>query len=164
MKKEHRKYMRLGKTVRCNGKEYRLLEDVPEEGSRVKAVRYDNKRRYELLRAWSRNQVGLKEGEKEEMEGYEESLEIDSLEPADKIRFIDPNYNDLFILPDFGKVRIGDREYTAVYIDSCHLYLIGESGYPLCYHICQLAEWRERNGLSCGPVKEGGNKNEDIYA
>ncbi len=71
------------------------------------------------------------------------------------IRFIDSHYNDLFKVPDGGKVRVtyydGEvRDVTCRYIDEYHL----EFGYGSCnlFHICELAEKMENNGNKLEPI------------
>lgn len=153
MKKEDRKYMRFGKLVSLNGVTYKLYEDMSEEKETVKAVREENVGRYSRLRAWSQNSVGLTEEQRKEMEGYEEEIACDACEPANMIRFIDSHYHDLFKIRDLESVIVGDNKvYRAVYIDSTHMWMIGEKGWPNVYHICEFAEMRERNGLSVRPA------------
>ncbi|MCX4214662.1 hypothetical protein OSC41_11845 [Clostridioides difficile] len=67
------------------------------------------------------------------------------------IRFIDPNYKELFRIPDGGKIVIsyawGEKEErTCRFIDEYHT----EIGNNL-YHICQFAELMERNGHTYEP-------------
>ena len=71
--------------------------------------------------------------------------------PKDDIRFIDPQYNNLFWIPNGGKIVV-DRalhhdECTCRYIDEYHTYINGR-----CFHICQWAENLERNGSTCKPA------------
>ena len=76
------------------------------------------------------------------------------LKQAEKgIRFITPDYKELFRIPDGDKVRITQPDGTHIdrtcrYIDECHL----EVGNSL-YHICQLAEMMERNGNTIIPLR-----------
>ncbi|MBQ9899437.1 MAG: hypothetical protein IJM44_08320 [Ruminococcus sp.] len=73
------------------------------------------------------------------------------------IRFIDPQYNELFRIPDGDRVKIindvGDSfERTARYVDEYHV----ELGGSLCntiYHICELAERMEKNGCTVIPLR-----------
>lgn len=67
------------------------------------------------------------------------------------IRFIDSGYNELFRIPDGGKIVITSslgekKEYACRYIDECHT----EVGNNL-FHICQFAEWMERSGATYAP-------------
>ena len=76
------------------------------------------------------------------------------------IRFIDSGYNELFRIPDGGKVLLthsdGRTDICACrYIDSTHL----EFGKEL-YHSCQLAEVLERNGAVYAPE----NGTSDTYS
>lgn len=71
------------------------------------------------------------------------------------IRFIDSHYNNLFKVPDGGKVQVtyydGEvRDITCRYIDEYHL----EFGYGSCnlLHICELAEKMENNGNKIEPI------------
>lgn len=68
------------------------------------------------------------------------------------IRFLDSHYEDLFRIPDGGKVKIHyswneERVRSCRYIDDYHV----EIGNNL-YHICEFAELMERGGHSCEPV------------
>lgn len=69
------------------------------------------------------------------------------------IRFITPNYDELFRIPDGGTIRVEypDSVFSqkCEYIDDYHT-LIG--GTP--YHICQFAEILEKNGGRCIPEPE----------
>lgn len=67
------------------------------------------------------------------------------------IRFIDPEYKELFRIPDGGKIVItsewGEKtEHLCRYIDEYH----AEIGNNL-YHICEFAERIQKNGASCEP-------------
>lgn len=69
------------------------------------------------------------------------------------IRFITPDYKELFCVPDGDKIRITQSDGTHIdrtcrYIDEYHL----EVGNSL-YHICQLAELMERNGSTIIPLR-----------
>lgn len=69
------------------------------------------------------------------------------------IRFIDPNYKELFRIPDGGKITVtaswGEKsEHTCRYIDECHT----EIGRDL-FHICEFAERMEKNGATYEPIK-----------
>ena len=71
------------------------------------------------------------------------------------IRFIDPNYNTLFKVPDGGKIRItwpdGSKdEKVCRYIDEYHVE-IGNSSCNL-YHICEFAERMENNRAKVEPI------------
>ena len=69
------------------------------------------------------------------------------------IRFITPDYKEVFRIPDGDKIRItsswGEKsECTCRYIDDYHL----EVGNNL-YHICELAERMEQNGATITPLR-----------
>ena len=71
-----------------------------------------------------------------------------------EIRFITPDYKELFRIPDGGSIIVarpeGD-EYVGVckLLDETHVEINGE-----CYHICQFAELQERNGAIVTPDTE----------
>ena len=76
------------------------------------------------------------------------------------IRFIDSHYNDLFHIPDGGRIRItrGNGEELirqCKYIDGYHLSLHKEGDeYGNTFHICEFAEICERNGNTYEPIIE----------
>lgn len=70
------------------------------------------------------------------------------------IRFIDPNYKELFRIPDGGKIAVtaawGERtEHVCRYIDEYHT----EVGSNL-FHICEFAERMEKNGAAYEPIQQ----------
>jgi len=77
------------------------------------------------------------------------------------ILFIDSNYNELFRVPDGGRIVVTRPEgeiYPGVqeewvgdcrYLDGTHVEINGE-----CYHICQFAELQERIGAVVEPEVE----------
>lgn len=79
------------------------------------------------------------------------------LQQAQKgIRFIDPNYKELFRIPDGDKIRIIEpdgkhRDCVCRYIDECHVEV--SSGFDNLYHICQFAELMERNQNTVIPLR-----------
>lgn len=69
------------------------------------------------------------------------------------IRFITPDYKDVFRIPDGDKIRMilpsGEKEdLTCRYVDECHL----EVGRNL-YHICEFAERMKDNGITVIPLR-----------
>lgn len=77
---------------------------------------------------------------------------------TNEIRFIDPNYNELFRVPNGSYITV-TRDMAAVYpgtteewlgkctyIDDYHVDINGE-----CYHICQFAEMQARLGSQVRP-------------
>ena len=70
------------------------------------------------------------------------------------IRFITPDYKEIFRIQDDDKIRIVQpdgktRDFTCRYIDDCHL----EVGSGL-YHICEFAEIMEHNGSKVKPLDD----------
>ena len=81
------------------------------------------------------------------------------------IRFIDSNYNNLFKVPDGGRIKItysdGDVDTkVARYIDEYHV----EIGYGSnnLYHICEFAERIENNGAKVEPVDKMPEKTKNV--
>ena len=71
-----------------------------------------------------------------------------------EIRFITPDYKELFRIPDgWGIIvtRPEGEEYVGVckFLDETHVEINGE-----CFHICQFAEIQERNGATVMPEAE----------
>ncbi len=78
-----------------------------------------------------------------------------------EIRFIDSNYNELFRIPDGGRIvvtRPMGEMYPGVqeewighcrYLDEVHVSINNE-----CYHICQFAEIQQRIGAVVRPELE----------
>lgn len=73
------------------------------------------------------------------------------------IRFIDPQYNEIFRIPDGGQIRItrsdgSELERSCRYIDDTHVEIGSPWERTELYHICQFAEIMERNGCTVQPV------------
>ena len=71
------------------------------------------------------------------------------------IRFIDPHYNNLFVIPDGGKVKVtfDNGKYIVHkcrYIDQYHVEIDGSR----IYHICEFAEIMQKYGCTVNPVAE----------
>lgn len=79
------------------------------------------------------------------------------LQQAQKgIRFIDPNYKEVFRIPDGDKIRIIEpdgkyRDCVCRYIDEYHVEV--SSGFDNLFHICQFAELMERNQNTVIPLR-----------
>lgn len=68
------------------------------------------------------------------------------------IRFITPQYNDLFRAPDDGRVSVRlpngtKKTYVCRYLDSTHFEMMGE-----VWHICQFAEQMQALGQRVEPL------------
>ena len=71
-----------------------------------------------------------------------------------EIRFITPDYKELFRIPDGGSIivtRPEGEQYIGVckFLDETHVDINGE-----CFHICQFAEIQERNNATVTPEIE----------
>ncbi len=72
------------------------------------------------------------------------------------IRFVDPHYQELFRVPDGGRIIITEpdgeqREKICRFVDEYHTEVSG-----WIFHICEFAEKMEQNGNSYEPVQEKG--------
>lgn len=73
------------------------------------------------------------------------------------IRFINSNYDTLFFVPDGGKIQVnvfdGSKlQFDCKYIDPYHVEISNN-----IYHICQFAEFMEKNGNTYEPLQEIGD-------
>lgn len=159
MLKQFAKYMKWGKEVKNSYTDavYKLVENMDESKETVKAVNMDNWRRYELLRAWSRNHVGVSEEEAKEMKGYEEELKIADIVPNNKVRFITSDYKTKFEVKDLSTVSVNRTMARVAYLDECHFTFVDKINtnlYGGCFHICQFAEICEQNGIEVKAIDE----------
>lgn len=77
-----------------------------------------------------------------------------TLNKPKEIRFITPEYRELFKIPDGGQILLCYKDGTVKprvckYIDDYHL-LVGSNA----YHICEFAERTKANGISVVPFPE----------
>jgi len=78
-------------------------------------------------------------------------------------RFIDPNYNKLFTVPDGGNVVLTDidgkrRVLPCKYIDDYHIAVGGS-----VYHICEFAERMHESGTVYQPEHPNGSEQYGVY-
>ena len=77
----------------------------------------------------------------------------DKADETRMIRFIDPNYREMFQIPDGAYVEVKYPNSTVIvacrYMDEYHLRFGSE-----VYHICELAERLERCQATCTPEPE----------
>lgn len=82
----------------------------------------------------------------------------DHMKQAERgIRFIDSSYNELFRIPDGGRIRVTspdgiERVFPCRYIDDYHLELGG--GTDNLFHICEFAERMEAMGNIYVPIRD----------
>ena len=72
--------------------------------------------------------------------------------PANKIRFITPDYTTKFEVMDLGRVKVNGKVQKVYYIDDYHFGFVG----GLAYHICQYAEVCERSDIEVKPLEANG--------
>ena len=78
-----------------------------------------------------------------------------------EIRFIDSHYNELFRIPDGGKIEItyenGEKHIRECkYIDDYHTKIGNNT-----FHICQFAETMERTGNTYKPLDDSKEVSKD---
>lgn len=80
------------------------------------------------------------------------------------VRFITPDYKEIFRIPDGGSIRIAHSDGSHIdrvcrYIDDTHME-VGSGSYSDFFHICEFAERMERNGDTVTPLAPtlGGQK------
>jgi len=90
-----------------------------------------------------------------------DSKDMRKVKESKQIRFIDPQYKELFRIPDGGSIVVTRPEgemYPGVqeqwvgvceYLDDTHVAINGE-----CYHICQFAEIQQNIGSTYFPEPE----------
>lgn len=162
MNKRFAKYMRYGKTVKSSwtDNEFKLIEDMNENKTTVKAVSLEKLRRWELLKAWIYNWEHDKdfrerftmniEDCRKEKSNYEEELKISDIIPNNKIRFIYPDYTSKFEVDDLSKVLVNGKSVRVAYYDDYH-FLFVDTG--RIFHICEYAELCEKNRIKVRPVR-----------
>lgn len=82
----------------------------------------------------------------------------DHMKQAERgIRFIDSSYNELFRIPDGGKIRVTspdgiERVFACRYVDDYHLEV--DTGTDNIFHICEFAEHMEDKGNTYVPLRD----------
>lgn len=166
---DHESYLHLKETVTQTGFAYETFDKSTGAAQYTGLITYeemlDNPIRNPLAcaRVMALEEIGLK-GEvvsevalrtldqiKEARRAYRKEHPED---PHDQsIRFITSDYEELFRIPNGGKVQIDypDRSFVAPceYIDDYHTRISGEA-----YHICQFAEILERGNGVVSPEPE----------
>lgn len=158
MLKQFARYMKDGKEVESSytGAVFKLIQGMDENKPTVLAVNMENWKRYSLLKAWSNNHVGVTDEQRAEMEGYEESLEIEAVVPHNTIRFITPDYEPKFEVKDLDRVLVNGKAARVAYLDEYHFTFADTFAMNLwggCFHICQFAELCESNGIEVQPMR-----------
>lgn len=130
---------------------------MKESKETVKAVNAKNLSRYELLKAWSQNHVGVTDEQAQEMQGYEEEINIVDILPHEIIRFITSDYKTKFVTKDLSTVSVNGTVARVAFLDECHFTFVDKIAMNLyggCFHICQFAEICEKNGIEVKAIEE----------
>ena len=158
---DHESYLHLKETVTQTGFAYETFDKATGAAQHTGLITYEemleNPIRNPLAcaRVMALQEIGLKgevvsevalrtlEQIKEARRAYRKEHSEDAHDHS--IRFITSDYNDLFRIPDGGKVQIdyAGRHFVSpcVYIDDYHTRIAGR-----VYHICEFAEMMERGG------------------
>ena len=173
MDAKYAKYMRSGKTVKSKstGIVYHLVEDMQENEPTVKAVASTSYNDYQMCKAWIRNwdsdmpgfrkrfqeNTGSIEDIRAKGTAYEKDIAVSDVEPADKIRFITPDYKDIFHVRDLGAVSVNGKVAHVTYIDATHFTFMDTFAmnvYGGCFHICQFAELCEKEKITLKKISD----------
>ena len=138
--------------VRMDASMMEMVDSVKQYGVLVPAlVRPKPEGGYEMI-AGHRRRKASELAEKQTLSWLDRHLQ----QAERGIRFINPNYKELFRIPDGDKVRItyadGEKaDRTCRYIDDYHVEI--GSGWNSLLHICQFAEMMEQNGSTVIPLR-----------
>ena len=146
MKAEFVRYMRLGKRVAVGGEKYILVRDAKAGDAELQAVNQKNYRRYDLLRAWSRNHVGVTLEQGAEMKGYIELLPVANCTPDNDVRIMDGNWDERFRIKDLTDILFNGEKRRVNWLDDYHFDFVGHPTIYGCFHIFQFGELTERCG------------------
>lgn len=166
---DHESYLHLKETVTQTGFAYETFDKATGAAQHTGLITYEemleNPIRNPLAcaRVMALQEIGLKgevvseialrtlEQIKEARRAYRKEHPDDAHDHS--IRFITSDYNELFRIPDGGKVQIdyAGRHFVSpcVYIDDYHTRIAGR-----VYHICEFAEMMERGGGTVSPEPE----------
>lgn len=166
---DHESYLHLKETVTQTGFAYETFDKATGAAQHTGLITYEemleNPIRNPLAcaRVMALQEIGLKgevvsevalctlEQIKEARRAYRKEHPEDAHDHS--IRFITSDYNELFRIPDGGKVQIdyAGRHFVSpcVYIDDYHTRIAGR-----VYHICEFAEMMESGGGTVAPEQE----------
>ena len=154
MKKEYVRYMRLGKRVAVGNEKYILVRDAKAGDTELQAVNESNYRRYDRLRAWSRNHVGVTPEQEAEMNGYIELLPVANCTPDNDVQIMDGNWDERFRVKDLTEILFNGEKRTVNWLDDCHFDFVGHPTIYGCFHIYQFGELTERRGWQVEPAEK----------
>ena len=144
MKAELVRYMRLGKSVAMGEEKYILVRDAKAGDTELQAVNQKDYSRYDLLRAWSRNHVGVTPEQEAEMKGYVEFLPVAECTPDNDVRIMDSDWNEKFRVKDLDNILFNGEKRTVNWLDDYHFDFVGHPTIYGCFHIYQFGElWKK---------------------
>lgn len=144
MKAELVRYMRGGKRVMVRNEKYILVRDAAEGDTALQAVNQKSYRRYDLLRAWSRNGVGITLEQEAEMKGYIELLPVAVCTPDNEVRILNANWEEQFRVKDLTELSFNGEICTVNWLNDYHFDFVGRHNPFGCFHIGQFGElWKQ---------------------
>ncbi len=159
--------VRWGHRVSLNGNKYVAIEygvkkydpdSYDEAKAFLKCVPEEDFMRWRLLRAWNENGVLERKPQEEretllaEKAGYETEVLVSDLESAEEIRIVNGEWDDVFIIPNFGHILVNGEERVVIYHDETHFELRRpESRYGNIYHIHEFGEMCEKHQVDVKP-------------
>lgn len=125
-------------------------------GSRVESLYTGEVYRFSKVCEDARYLIGQKIGSDEEVQ-----LEVTSITPADKVRFIAPHYKLLFEVKNLECVLLDGEIRRVIAFEGGEVYHFGfdlpnakSNSYVKCWHICEFAEKFNPNGDRVKPIKK----------
>ena len=152
MRKEYAAYLTYGAHIKRGMDRYFITGSYDEGSGKIPCVNIKYQRIWTSLHTYSGNK--RTEESQVKVGDLVEYLTVEEVEPLGQVRFIDCHYQDKFLVPAFGRVRINEEVRVAVPIDDYHLFLIKEDqpSSARSYHICQFAELCERYHIKVEPI------------
>ena len=144
MKAEFVRYMIFGKRVAVGDEKYILIRDAKDGDTALQAVNQKNYRRYDLLRIWSRNGVGVTPEQEQEMRSYEEIVPVAACTPDNDVRILNANWEEQFRIKDLTELSFNGEIRTVNWLDDYHFDFVGHHNPLGCFHIGQFGElWKK---------------------
>ena len=155
MKAEYVRYMRLGKRIAVGKEKYILVRDAKEGDTALLGVNESNYRRYDLLRHWSKNHVGITAEQGEEMNSYEEHIPVAECVPDNDVRIMDGKWDERFHVKDLTEILFNGERRTVNWLDEYHFNFVDSSVRCYgCFHIFQFGELTDKCGWNVKQIAQ----------
>ena len=159
MEKKYSRFLRYNLVRDKAGNVYKAQVYADSELDTVVCTKIKDGEEYDRL-IYARQRRDLTPTESARIEELEIHLPVEEVEVADFVRFINPKYDNKFIIRNLGYVSVnGERRLVVHYGDGVHFTFYhekenGEFAYRGIYHICEFAEMTEKNNLCVEPLSE----------